>query len=199
MKKRILIACISAVIAILILFLSVNLYVTGTARDNIITAEQAVQNGDYDCILVLGAGLRQDGTPSDMLRDRLLTGIDLLGAGASERLMLSGDNSGEEYNEVGAMAVFCTDSGVDSSNIVLDNSGFSTYESIYNAVNSYGYQKILIVTQEYHLYRALYIADSMGIEADGVAADRNSYRGQLMRDAREVVARFKDFFKAAFC
>jgi vancomycin permeability regulator SanA len=82
---------------------------------------------------------------------------------------------------------------VSPDKIILDGKGYSTYESVYNAVKQYGAKKIVIVTQEYHLYRALYIAEGLGIEAYGVHADLRSYRNQVYRTAREQVARVKDF------
>ena len=93
------------------------------------------------------------------------------------------------------MYAFVVDNGVDGEKVAIDNEGFSTYESIYRAKNEFGAKKVLIVTQEYHLHRALYIARELGIEAYGVSADIRTYRGQSYRDAREHLARTKDFFK----
>jgi vancomycin permeability regulator SanA len=148
----------------------------------------------YDCILVLGAGLRSDGSPSDMLADRLRVAISLYKNGVSDVILLSGDCSGEDYDEVSAMYNYCVANGVPEYALVRDNYGFSTYESIYNA-NESGYERLIIVTQKYHLYRALYIADAFDIEALGVSANLRGYRNQAMRDIREIAARVKDFFK----
>lgn len=149
----------------------------------------------YDCILVLGAGLRADGTPSDMLADRLSLAISLYKLGYSDIVLLSGDRSGEEYDEVSAMKAYCVDNGVPEENILCDNIGYSTFESIYNTKSFKEFEKILIVTQGYHLHRALYIARKMDIEAYGAASDPREYRGQIVRDVRESFARIKDFFK----
>ena len=185
-------------IAILLCFLSaavltISISVKASERDRIISAEEAALLEDVDYILVLGAGLRSDGSPSDMLTDRLKVGISLMNKGFCDKLLLSGDNSGEHYNEVGAMHDFAVANGIDESKIINDGKGFSTYESICNALKDYGAEKIVIVTQEYHLYRALYIARAMGIEAYGVHADLRTYRGQGYRNIREHVARVKDF------
>lgn len=153
---------------------------------------------DYDCILVLGAGLRSDGTPSDMLADRLKIAYELYEKGVSEIVVLSGDRSGENYDEVTAMRRYLEDMGIPSNAIIEDGAGYSTYESVYNLKNENKYGKIVIVTQKYHLYRALFIAEEMGISADGADGALRGYRGQLYRDLREVAARTKDFFIVKF-
>ena len=149
----------------------------------------------YDCILVLGAGVRADGTPSHMLEDRLRGAVAFYEAGVSDVLLLSGDNSGEDYDEVSAMVRYCLEHGVPESAIVRDDIGFSTSESVYNTVRTLGYRDIIVVTQEYHLYRAMYMIKRMGAEADGFATDYRAYSMQIKRDVREYVARCKDFLK----
>lgn len=149
----------------------------------------------YDCILVLGAGVRTDGTPSHMLEDRLRGAVALYEAGVSDVLLLSGDNSGEDYDEVSAMVKYCLEHGVPESAIVRDDIGFSTSESVYNTVRTLGYRDIIVVTQEYHLYRAMYMIKRMGADADGFATDYRAYSMQIKRDVREYVARCKDFLK----
>lgn len=149
----------------------------------------------YDCILVLGAGVRPDGTPSHMLEDRLRGAVALYEAGVSDVLLLSGDNSGEDYDEVSAMVKYCLEHGVPENAIVRDDIGFSTSESVYNTVITLGYRDILVVTQEYHLYRAMYMIKRMGADADGFATDYRAYSMQIKRDVREYVARCKDFLK----
>lgn len=150
---------------------------------------------EYDCILVLGAGVRPDGTPSHMLEDRLRGAVALYEAGVSDVILLSGDNSGEDYDEVSAMVKYCLEHGVPESAIVRDDIGFSTSESVYNTVRTLGYRDIIVVTQEYHLYRAMYMIKRMGADADGFATDYRAYSMQIKRDVREYVARCKDFLK----
>ena len=171
--------------------LTLNMYIVSHTAPRIITAEQC-SNLEADCILVLGAGIRPNGTPSDMLRDRLLTAIDLYESGPADKLLMSGDNSRASYDEASVMKNFAADAGVPTADIFRDFAGFSTYESIYRAQAIFGAKKIIIVTQEYHLYRALYIAEQFGLEAYGVAAARHTYAGQIMRDIREAAARIKD-------
>lgn len=173
--------------------LGINAHVKGTARDHILTAEAAAQLANVDCILVLGCGVNSDGTPSDMLRDRLRQGLELYEMGASPKLLMSGDHGRTEYDEVNTMKGYAVDAGVSSDDVFMDHAGFSTYESMYRAKEIFRAEKIIIVTQEYHLYRAIYIARSMGLEAYGVASDYHTYAGQTMRDIREILARVKDF------
>ena len=153
----------------------------------------------YDAIVVLGAGVKPDGTPSHMLEDRLRGAVALYREGVSPKLILSGDNSGEDYDEVSAMVKYCIDAGVPENAIIRDDIGFSTYETMYNVVKDMGYKRIIAVTQEYHLYRAMYIADAMGAEVDGFSTDYRTYFGQIKRDIREYFARTKDFIKTNLC
>lgn len=148
-----------------------------------------------DCILVLGAAVKPDGTPSKMLADRLKTGIALYKAGAAGKLLLSGDNGSVEYNEVKAMKNFALAAGVRGKDIFLDHAGFSTYESMYRAREIFMVKSIIVVTQTYHEYRSLYDASRLGMKAAGVSSDQKRYGGQLMRDIREYFAIEKDFFK----
>ena len=160
---------------------------------------ESFESGGYDCILVLGAGLRPDGTPSDMLADRLDVAIDLYKGGASQSILLSGDCSEErDYDEVSAMKKYCLDRGVPEENIDTDGKGYSTYESILNVKNGGKYKSIVIVTQKYHLHRALYISEKMELSAVGADATTRDYRGQIFRDVREIAARTKDFFIMLF-
>lgn len=163
-------------------------------EDRIITVDQASELKDVDCILVLGAGVRADGRPSDMLSDRLTIGTELYQNGAAPKLLMSGDHTRSDYDEVSVMKKFATDSGVPSEDVFRDHAGICTYDSVYRAKKIFGVRKIVIVTQEYHLYRALYIAEQLGIEAYGVSASMRPYSGQTYRDAREILARVKDFF-----
>lgn len=157
-----------------------------------------ISDDKYDCILVLGAGLRNNGTPSDMLADRLETAIKLYNEGYSDIILLSGDRSGDHYDEVSAMKNYCLERGISSENIFCDNFGFSTYESLYNTSQMQDMNKVIVVTQKYHLYRALYIAEKMELDACGTPADIRSYQSQTFRDIREIFARAKDFYKVIF-
>jgi vancomycin permeability regulator SanA len=181
------------VLGIAIVF-GINAYVKISTRDFILTTEHAA-DFDADCILVLGAGVSGD-RPSLLLRDRIDRGIELYNIGASGKIIMSGDHGFVDYDEVNVMKQVAVRSGIASSDIFMDHAGFSTYESLYRAKEIFKANRIIIVTQEYHLYRAIYVARSMGFEVCGVAAAAVQYSGQAYRDAREVLARNKDFLYA---
>ncbi len=196
-KKSVLVAlCLSLVCGVGAL--GVNWYVKGSTKSQIITAETAATHTDFDCILVLGCGVKEDGSPSLMLQERMDCGIALYQKKNAPKLLLSGDNGQVEYNEVATMLRLATDAGVPSKDVFLDHAGFSTYESMFRAKEIFKAEKILIVTQEYHLYRALYIANQLDLEAYGVACDTTTYYGQTLRDAREILARNKDAIQCIF-
>ena len=178
--------------------LLINHYVTSFGSSRILTVEQAALLTDVDCVIVLGCQVRSDGSLSDMLSDRLTQGVGLYHTGVASKMIMSGDHGRADYDEVNAMKQFAIDNGVPSENVFMDHAGFSTYETMYRAKEVFEAQKVVIVTQEYHLYRAIYIAEELGLEAYGVSADLRSYRGQWKRDVREVLARCKDFTMCLF-
>ena len=195
--KRIIISAIIALIIILLIVISINLYVKQSTKKQIIEKKEYSKLDDIDCILVLGAKIWGD-KPSPMLEDRLLQAIELYKDKVSAKIIMSGDHGKEEYDEVNIMKNFAIDKGVPSEDIFMDHAGFSTYESIYRAKEIFEAKKIIIVTQKYHLYRALYIANSLGIEAYGVCSDPRQYVGATYRELREILARNKDFVKCIF-
>ena len=133
-----------------------------------------------------------------MLEDRLLEGIKLYENNVAPKIIMTGDHGREEYDEVNVMKKFAMDKGVPSGDVFMDHAGFSTYESLYRAKEIFEADKVVIVTQEYHLYRALHIANELGIEAYGVASDPRQYVGAAYREIREVLARNKDFVQCIF-
>lgn len=177
--------------------LAVSAYVIGSTEKYLISDEAAPELG-ADCILVLGAGLKPDGTPNHMLRDRLDKGIELYRAGAAPKILLSGDNGQQEYDEVNAMKEYVLKEGIPSEDIFMDHAGFSTYESMYRARDIFLVKKAIIITQRYHQYRALYTARGLGLESWGVTSEPRTYSGQTYRDIREILARDKDFLKVFF-
>lgn len=173
---------------------SLSAAIVSKTEEKVISADEAALLADIDCIIVLGCGVRADGTPSDMLADRVAVGISLYKSGASDRLLMSGDHGREGYDEVNVMKSLAVDEGIEPDDVFCDHAGFSTYESIYRARDIFLADKVIIVTQRYHLHRALYIAEKLGLDAWGVSADLRSYAGQTVRDVREIAARAKDFF-----
>lgn len=156
----------------------------------------AMKRLDPECILVLGAGIKDENTPSDMLRDRLDAAIALYEAGVAPKLLLSGDNGQKGYNELHVMFQYCLQRGIPREDLFCDHAGFSTYDSLYRASSIFEVQRAIVVTQTYHEYRALYVAKNLGISALGVASDQEKYRGALFREGREVLARAKDLVKS---
>lgn len=191
---RIVVIMIGCGMLSIILLTLLNLYMKTSVRSQLLTADEAAELEGVDCILVLGAGVWSDNRPSAMLEDRLLVGYELYLKGVSNRLLMSGDHGRKDYDEVNVMKQFAIEAGIPSTDIFMDHAGFSTYESMYRARDVFQADKLVIVTQKYHLYRALYIAKSLGIDAYGVASDPRVYAGQNYREFREVLARAKDFF-----
>ena len=172
---------------------AINGIVIGTAVPRILSPEEAAQLEDVDCILVLGCLV-----DSDMLHDRLRQGVELYHLGAAPKILMTGDHGRVGYDEVDAMKTYAVEDGIPSQDVFMDHAGFSTYESMYRAKEVFAAKKVIIVTQEYHLYRAVYIARMLGIDAYGVTSDYNRYLDQFRRDVREVLARVKDFGTSIF-
>ena len=163
-----------------------------------IVSPEAAREWEADCILVLGCLVHPNGRPSDMLADRLEQAVVVYDLGCAPKLLMSGDHGRETYNEVAAMKQYALDAGVPEADIFQDHAGFSTYESLYRAKEIFGAKRVIIVTQQYHLYRALYIAEALELEAVGVAADAHRYVGQTVRELREILARNKDVLQCLF-
>ena len=174
--------------------LGINMAVIGSVKDNILSEEQAAQLQDVDCIIVLGCQVKSDGTPSHMLEDRLKRGVALYEAGAAPKILMSGDHGTKDYDEVNAMKKYAMDAGLPTADVFMDHAGFSTYESMYRAKEVFKAEKIVIVTQGYHLPRAIKCAEALGLEAYGVHSDLRNYGKDLYNNTREFLARVKDFF-----
>lgn len=185
---------ISFIITIIIL-ISINLIVIITTKNKIITTEEAKNLSNVDCILILGAGIRGN-YPSPMLEDRLIQGQSLYNESIAPKIIVSGDHMNKDYDEVNIMKDYLVGHGSPSQDIFMDHAGISTYDSIYRAKYIFKVKKMIIVTQEYHLYRALYIAKSLDIESYGVSSNLREYTNQSKRDLREYFARIKDFIQS---
>ena len=190
LKKRYVFLITVGALAVLmaVFILTVNLIVIGTTVGNV--GEPFADTEAY--AVVLGAKVHEGGRLSDMLRDRMETAILLYKEGKVTGLLLSGDGRGE-WSEVKYMKAYAMAQGVPEEDILEDPEGYSTYETMLRAKEVYGLESIVAVTQKYHLYRALYIAEDLGMQARGADADLDVYSGQLYRDFREILARIKDF------
>jgi vancomycin permeability regulator SanA len=192
-NKKIFIILLASVLSLCFLIFAavcvINAIVIGSSKDNI----RVISSDDgYNTAVVFGAKVHEGGTLSHMLQDRMDTAIALYKSGSVKTLLLSGDGSGE-WSEVEYMKKYAVENGVDESDIILDGEGFSTIETVRRAKDVFGVEKCVLVTQKYHLYRAIYSAEKLGMDAVGASADVRTYAGQLYRDVREVLARVKDF------
>ncbi len=206
---KIMIKLIKLIIKILILAvviaLCINAYVTLSVRDDIVLVSdgsefnydeiKACKSIEPQCILVLGCAVWGRDEPSPMLKDRLDTAIALYHEGVAPKILMSGDNSVEHYNEPYCMLKYALEQGVPDEDIFLDFAGFSTYESIYRAKAVFCVDRMIVVTQKYHLFRTLKVCEALDVEAKGAASDQRQYRGRYYREFREVFARNKDFVK----
>jgi vancomycin permeability regulator SanA len=195
--KRILGSLIRLSLVAMAVVLLINGYVVLKYKNRVLTEEEAKEK-NVDCILVLGAAVWGGTRPSPMLQDRLDQGINLYYLGASNRMLMSGDHGGQYYDEVNVMKNYAMDQGIDDSAIFMDHAGFSTYESMARAKDVFEVESVIIVTQGYHLSRALYVANELGLDAYGVASDPRQYSNQMYRDLRELAARVKDFGTSMF-
>ena len=192
LKKSISILLVIVLICTLVPLI-MNIYVVSFASRYILTPEEIAEQ-NVDCVMVLGAGVWGD-SPSHMLEERLNRGIEVYNSPATNRLLMSGDHGRTDYDEVNVMKSFAMQSGDVSHEVFMDHAGFSTYESMYRSRDVFDVDSLIIVTQKYHLYRAVYDARKLGLEAYGVAADGQYNYGldmQLYNNFREALARCKD-------
>lgn len=184
---------IKLLLIIVLIITLINVYMIVVTKKLILNKDKITKD-NIECIVVLGAGIRNGG-PSPMLEDRLLTAIELYNSGVTNKILVTGDHEYADHDEVNVMKNYLKEHGIPSENIFMDHAGLSTYDSIYRASKVFKTNKFIIVTQKYHLYRALYISKALNINAYGVSATKREYVNQRKRDIREVAARVKDFFK----
>ncbi len=192
--KRLLSALLLIALILIQIPLLINVYLLEFSSKYILTVEEAAQM-NFDCALVLGAGVWGD-SPSHMLEERLNKGIEVYNTGCTNRILMSGDHGQEDYDEVNVMKSFAVNCGATSNEVFMDHAGFSTYESMYRARDIFCVDSVVIITQKYHLYRAIYDARKLGLEAYGVCADGQYDYDITVRtynNSREALARCKDF------
>ena len=151
-----------------------------------------------ESIIVLGAGIRKDGNPCDLLADRLFMAVQVYNKNICKNILLTGDHKDDTYNEVAVMKDWIVRKQVKINDIILDGCGFCTFNSMYNAKNSFNIEKAIISTNKYHLPRAIYLARKMGIEAYGIVSDLRPYDRMKKYKRRERLAQIKDFFLVNF-
>jgi len=155
---------------LILIFLRVILYISASQKTYQI--EDAPKS---QIAIVFGAGLRNDGSPSPVLKDRVMTAVQLHKSGKVKKLLLTGDNHFVNYNEPEAMASFARDLGVPQTDLIMDYAGQSTYDSCYRAKAIFKLNQAILVTQSFHLPRALFICNQLGIDSLGVSADQRKY------------------------
>ena len=196
MKKIIKIIIIIAITIVVASFF-INIYMIESTKDMIINVDDKRNIKDVDAIVVLGCKAYDD-YPSLMLQYRLNKGIEVYNE-LNSKLLLTGDHGKKDYDEVNVMKKYVLSSGIDENDIFLDHAGFNTYDSLYRVKEVFNAKKIVIITQKYHLYRALYIAHALNLEAYGIIADDIPYKSIMLKnEIREVLSRDKNFFKVIF-
>lgn len=190
-KALFIVVAIMVIITVIVITI-INLHVKAKTSDRVYVVS-TVPRDDYDAALVLGCGVYNNEYPSPLLRERLDAAVELFHEGVVNKLIMSGDHGQDNYNEVAVMKQYAIEEGVPSEAIFMDHAGFSTYESVFRARDIFMADSVLIVSQEYHVYRALYVAEALDLEAYAVSADKTRLSGQTARDLREILARNKDF------
>jgi SanA protein len=175
-----------ALVAVGITAANVHVCYKGSVLESASSAATPVQ---ADAILVLGAGVWPDGSLSTILQDRLKTAVQLWNSHASARILVSGDHGSAEYDELGPSLRYLREAGIPDDAIFLDHAGFDTYSACWRARHVFGARSIVVVTQAYHLPRALYFARSLGLSAHGVAADQHWYAHMKRFRLREIASR----------
>lgn len=194
-RKRILLTGGALALLGCLCILCLNLWVTISTSGQILefSEDDSLEDKDknHDCIVILGAGLRGN-EPSPMLKDRLDKGITCYQNGLAPKILMSGDHGRDGYNEVQVMKQYAVSAGVPSQDIFMDHAGFSTYDSMVRAHDIFGLKNPVIVTQKYHIYRALFIGNNVGLDCTGIPTDYYKYGGHPYRTFREYIARCKD-------
>ena len=193
LKRIISVLLLLAFIAVQIPLL-INIYMSEYSNRYFLTVDEAAEM-EFDCVLVLGAGV-WGSSPSHMLEERLNKGMEVYNTGCTDRLLMSGDHGQQDYDEVNVMKSFAVEKGAAADEVFMDHAGFSTYESMYRARDVFQVKSVVIVTQKYHLYRAVYNARKLGLEAYGVCADGQYNYDVFVKsynNSREALARCKDF------
>lgn len=193
-KKKICLILAFFVVIVIMLTTGINIYMINSTKAQIINIDEIDKYKDIDAIIILGCKVNGD-SPSLMLTKRLEKGIDVYNR-IHTKIILTGDHGKKDYDEVNVMKDYLINSDIDSKDIFLDHAGFNTYDSLYRAKNVFMAKKVIIVTQEYHMYRAIFLANQLDLEAIGVVSDDIPQKGIMFKNKiREILSRNKNFFK----
>lgn len=180
------------VLLMILLVFFVAVHIQNFAKPYIFLSKSIDKPTCYTAI-VLGASVHRNGDLSSVLTDRVDGALDLYNSGKIKRFLLSGDHGHKDYDEVNTMKKYLINKGVDSADIFLDHAGFDTYSSMVRAKEVFKVDSLYIVTQQYHLYRAVYIARKIGLNAFGYVADKREYNAIVKYTVREWLANVKSW------
>ncbi len=183
-------------VIIVIVFIVINFYIINSTKSQIFAIQDNVTA--RQTALLLGARVYDDGRLSHVMEDRALTAIQLYQSGKVDKILISGDHGTSGYDEVNTIKDYLINQNVSQEDIFTDHAGFDTYDSIYRARDIFEVESVIIVTQEFHLPRAVYIANFLGVKSIGVVADRRKYRDKERNQIRENIARVKAFLDVIF-
>ena len=175
-------------IAFLIIILGINFYVK--YNSNKLCFKNINNLPETEVAIVFGAGINGD-VPSKYLKDRLDAGILLYKNKKVQKLLLSGDNGSDEHDEIVVMKKYCYKNGVDTTKIYVDYAGFDTYSTMIRAKKVFNVKKAILISQNYHLDRAVYLGNALGVESVGFIADNGEYNMQKLNKFRELLATVK--------
>lgn len=194
-KKKIILVVLIILIIGMLFTLFINIHMINSTKNQIVDLEEINEIKDIDAIIVLGCRIHENSIPSLMLANRLERGIDVYDK-LKIPIILSGDNTRDDYNEVSVMNEYVKTS-IPEEDIILDNAGISTYDSVYRAKYLFNAKKVVIVTQKFHIYRALYLANKLDLEAIGVVANDIPQKFIMFKnEVREILSRDKNYIKA---
>lgn len=183
----------SLIIVSIVFVLLIDAYVEKTGKHYVQAMDQL--DTGYDCVIVPGAAVYQNSIPSPMLQDRLDVAIEIYHKKIVPKILVSGDNGNTDYDEVTVMRTYLVDKGIPEADIVMDYAGFDTYQTIYRARDVFLVKKALIATQDFHLYRALYIGEKLSVDLTGMDSALRDYHNSLWNRSREYLARVKAFLE----
>jgi len=186
--KKLLFGFVVLAVASLLTIIIINLWIAHTYAPKKYDKVEDVEKGKV--ALVLGAGLWGD-EPGAILEDRVISAVELYKAGKVDKLIMSGDNRTEYHDEPTAMVELAIEQGVPEAAIQPDYAGRRTYDSCLRAKEIFNVESVIIVTQAFHLNRAMYICDSLGIEVQGLKADRRDYENETWYELRDDLATIK--------
>jgi SanA protein len=191
-RRSLLMAVILGLLMV-VFILVIDWLVAAQGAEKVLSIEQLSDQARYDCVIVPGALVHADGTPSAMLQDRLDMAIHIIKSGITDRVLVSGDHGRPDYNEVGVMRQYLLNAGIPAEQIFMDHAGFDTYDTVYRAQSIFGVKRALITTQDFHLLRALYIGRQLGLDLYGIDCGYLNFAEDYKYRLREYPARVKAF------